>query len=350
MGTIIRFSAAVTAAAGALLLIVFAAPSSATFDGRNGLIAYATGGGEDNFVVWTVKPDGTRQRRLIGPSNERFRRGLADPQWSADGRRLLFGGHHHLDRSAQSLWYSTASGKRLRRIPLGLGGTGRGSHAIYLYGWGWAPDGRHVVFAAGHQFELSKIYTIAIDGTHRRALRRGWWPEWSGDGRHIVFNSRIDSGSAPDYVARYEIAVMRPDGSRFRKLSASSQDISPSFSPDGRKVVFVRTFDGDPTPPLERRREWHVVYLADGQDSLVATHYFWSEADQLYTAPQYCAPHWAPNGRRRAAFRIDYVGNDIWSTAFVTLDRRGQDESAAFILGRFFYPFGSDCKFSWQPA
>jgi dipeptidyl aminopeptidase/acylaminoacyl peptidase len=336
--------------AAALALVGLLAPSaSATFKGRNGLIAYSTGGGEANYVVWTVRPDGSQRQRLIEPSKKRFRHGLANPQWSADGERLLFGGHHHLDRDAQSLWYSTASGKRLTRIPLGLGGTGRGPHAIYLYGWAWAPDGRRVVFAAGRRFELSKIYTISIDGTHRRALRRGWWPEWSGDGRHIIFNSRIDFGSAPDYAGRKEIAVMRPDGSEFRRLTTSTRDTAPSFSPDGRKAVFVREFPGLPIPRAEWRVEWHIVDIASRQESLIATHYFWSDADQAYTAPQYCAPHWAPNGKRLGAFRNDRVGVDLSSAAFATFDLGGKDERTAFRLPHYFYPWSHDCDFSWQP-
>jgi Tol biopolymer transport system component len=106
-------------------------------------------------------------------------------------------------------------------------------------------------------------------------LRRGAWPEWSGDGRHIVF-SRIRFGV-------------------------------------GRSVLFVQEFDGLPVPRPES------------------------------PGPQYCPPHFAPDGQRIAAFRRD-EGAGV--EAFVTLNLKGQDERAAFSRPPT-VPYG--CDFSWQP-
>lgn len=334
------FSAAISALAAVIASAAIVAPASATFQGRNGRLVYATGGGELDYVVWTVNPNGTGHRRLIGPDRSRFFRGLADPQWSADGKHLLFGGHHHLDRAAQSLWYSSASGKRVRRIPLGLGGTGTGPDAIYLYGWAWNPDGRHVAFAAGRGLEQSRVYTIALDGRHRKALRRGSWPEWSNDGRHIAF-SRIRSGSSPYGGVRTTIAVMRPDGSGFRRLTTSTRDSSPTMSPDGRRVVFVREFNGLPTPRPEWRAEWRVVDITGRHDSLLATHYFWGDADQMSLAPRYCAPEFAPNGESLGALRTDASG-----ASFAAFNLGDQTERTVFPLAQTLW---GDCSFAWQP-
>jgi hypothetical protein len=157
--TTIRCSAAATVVAGALALgmLVLGArafgasdsPSAMTREERDDLIAYGFGGGEDRHVIRTIRSDGTGDRRLIGPTRMRFFRGPSRPEWSRDGSKLLFGGHLHLDTEAQTLWYSNASGRRVTRVPLGLGEGLEGQRAPALHGWDWAPGGRRVVVAAG---------------------------------------------------------------------------------------------------------------------------------------------------------------------------------------------------------
>lgn len=144
----ICISAAATTAASALAFQAFATPSTAAVEKLRGAIAYPIGGGEEPYVIRTVRADGTRNRRVIGPTPGLFRLGASSPEWSPDGTKLLFGGHFRFDSAAQSLWYSTASGEQIRRIRLGLHGARTGPCAITLQGWDWAPDGRSVVFSA----------------------------------------------------------------------------------------------------------------------------------------------------------------------------------------------------------
>lgn len=192
----VRVPAAVTTLASVFALALFVAPSRPAVQELDGRIAYSIGGGEDPNVIRTARADGTRNRRLIGPRKGLFRLGPSSPEWSPDGKKLLFGGHFRLDLDAQSLWYSTASGKRIRRIRLGFRGPRTGPGAITLHGWDWAPDGRRVVFAARKGLASPRLYTISIHGRHRTALRRGWWPDWSSDGRYILFSIPVGDSSS----------------------------------------------------------------------------------------------------------------------------------------------------------
>ena len=328
----IRVSAVVIAVAGALF-VAFVVPAPATFQGRNGLIAYAVGGGEDDFFLRTVKADGTRNRRVIGPSRpggDLFR-GPAGAQWSADGKRVMFGGHTHLDGSAVRLWHATAAGKRITEIPLGL------RRPLRLYGWSWAPDGRRVVFAAGRPQGPVKIYTIAIDGSHRRTLTRGERPAWSGDGRYIVFQR--GPASVGDAASKEGVFIVRPTGRGLRRLTQSDADETPSFSPDSRQVVLVRFF-GYPLPTSEQRVEWHIVGVDGRQDVLVATHY--------PALSRFRVPQWTPDGTRLAAIR-DW-GGDFPFSGFVTVDPTGADERVAFRFPIEPSPYTYyDGDFSWRP-
>lgn len=58
-------------------------------------------------------------------------------------------------------------------------------------------------------------------------------PEWSPDGRRIAFHSTRDGDQ--------EIYVMNADGSDQVRLTTSpGEDGHPSWSPDGRRLVFHR--------------------------------------------------------------------------------------------------------------
>jgi hypothetical protein len=232
----------------------------------------------------------------------------------------------------EALWHSNAAGKRITRIPLGLG-------RVWLAGYDWSPGGGRLVFAASRDAappEGPMMYTISVDGTHRRPLHRGWNPSWSDDGRYIVFTSLVYGGLRPD-DDKHEISVIRPDGTGYRRLTTSSRDSSPSFSPDGSRVVFVRQ------PVGLAGDEWRAIDVTGHNETLLATHLWASRF-------RYCPPRWEPDGKRLAAVRTHSgpTGNDPSTAAFVTVTSTGTDERVAFDFP-IHYVAGYVCDFSWQP-
>jgi Tol biopolymer transport system component len=337
------------ATAGALAILVvmagvavLTAPSGAASKTvRNGLIAYTVGNGdEDPYVVRTVKPNGTQNRTLLRP-DRKFPGGPAGPRWSRDGKKLLFAQYPYSsdgDTRVRSLWYSTPAGKQIRRIPLG-------PRRVLLGGYDWAPDGRRIVFAATRRFSPTDttIYTISIDGTHRKALRRGSGPSWSNDGRYILFTRSLR-------LAESKIAVVRPNGTGFRKLTGFSHDSSPSFSPGGQKVVYVRS------PPLTRspeggdvvwrgHSEWRTVDVTGRNDVLIATY---EHDDSLFPQVQYSAPQWTPDGTRLAAVRASGDGEFRTSELVTVAPRAGARERVAFKFPGQYWIGDACCDFSWQ--
>jgi dipeptidyl aminopeptidase/acylaminoacyl peptidase len=324
---------AIATLAGALGLVAFTGSSAGAPERNKGLIAYPIGGGEDPYFIRTVKADGTDNRRLIGPTEGLFRLGPSSPEWSPDGKKLLFGGHFRLDSAAQSLWYSTASGKRIRRIRLGLRGPRTGPDAITLHGWDWAPDGRRVVFAARRGLARPRLYTISIHGRDRRTLPRGWWPEWSSDGRYILFTIPVGDQFVDFHPGR--IAVVRPTGNGLRTLTDSTQDSYPTFSPDGHRALFVRSmgiFD-----------QWRTVDVSGRHDVVVGP----DRPSNL----GYCPPQWAPDNARLAVVQLESGSapdpRDV--ARFVTMETTGANARVDFTFPRGFFGWQTICDFSWRP-
>ncbi|WP_420456903.1 hypothetical protein [Rubrivirga sp.] len=96
-----------------------------------------------------------------------------------------------------------------------------------------SPDGTRIAFevVGGH------LFVSGLDGSGRVDLGPGGRPSWSPDGRWVVFQTTEDDGhqfTASDLVAA------RADGSARVALTQTADrfEMNPSWSPDGRAIAF----------------------------------------------------------------------------------------------------------------
>jgi TolB protein len=113
----------------------------------------------------------------------------------------------------------------------------------------WSPDGKRIVFTShavtddATNSATAEIYALNMDGagkavrlTNNAEEERA--PSWSPDGTRIVFCCRR---GGPDF----EICVMNADGTAQRSLTDNSvPDLTPTWSSDGRRIVFHRPVGG----------------------------------------------------------------------------------------------------------
>jgi TolB protein len=190
-----------------------------------------------------------------------------EPFPSPDGRYLAI----ESNRTGEQQIYviSATTGRLVRRLTRDNGVDDTPS---------WSPDGQLVAYISTRNGNTG-IYVVGADGSHERRLAQGLdylHPTWSPEGRWIMYN--VNSKAQPTV---YELWAMRRDGSGVYQIThnAVSETTYGSWSPDGRHIVFRRKF-----PPYRSQ-----VYVADADAS---------EQRNLSNTDTYDGwPSWSPDGR-----------------------------------------------------
>jgi TolB protein len=108
---------------------------------------------------------------------------------------------------------------------------------------------RIVVAIPGPRSPESYLHTVALDGTAPRRLTSSAGsdaivsdgsPAWSPDGRRVAF---VRTLFEPGGQGTSHVFVAAADGVRARRVaSGSADDMSPAWKPDGHTLVFARAF------------------------------------------------------------------------------------------------------------
>jgi len=104
----------------------------------------------------------------------------------------------------------------------------------------YSPDGKYICFNSDRS-GLQQIYVMRSDGSNVKRITFGkglyGTPVWSPRGDLIAF-TKVHKG-------RFYIGVMRPDGGGERLLTENFYQEAPSWSPNGRVLIFYRETKSD---------------------------------------------------------------------------------------------------------
>ena len=257
------------------------------------------------FDLYVMNADGSKQHRLTIPAGGNS----PSAAWSPDGRRIAFqsgsgtcilDGHFVSERNAGTgdvdISVANADGSGLRRVTSGPGVDCAPA---------WSPDGRKIAFqrslvrregdrVVGYDFD---IYVINANSSEERNLTgdavSAGSPLWSPDGRKIVFWSGPDGNGW--------VSVMNADGSKRRKLARNHGYVA--WSPDGTKILLARGGHQLCEAPCSggggATKAYAVVANADGSGLRTLTR---------IAGVNGARASWSPDGRR-IVFVSDLDGN-----------------------------------------
>lgn len=215
----------------------------------NTRLAYSSLGKEG----WTIRMYSLELGRAVGfscgvPGGSNF-----TPAWSGDGSRIAFSSSRSGD---PEIWVCDAGGGNARRLT-----SFHGPDASPT----WNPKTNGQIAWVSGRSGLPQIYTMDADGGNVTRLTDGGYaisPSWSPNGQFLTFSWNRKYG--PGAPGGQDIYIMDIASLRWSQLThESGSNDFPSWSPDGRHIVFERSIGG-------RASIWSM--LADGTDQHELTH------------------------------------------------------------------------------
>ncbi len=136
-----------------------------------------------------------------------------EASWSPDGKQIAFVSDR--DGRAQ-LYVREEDGSGAMRI-----GRSEGEE----HNPRWSPDGEWITFFSTMD-KVDHVETIHPDGTQRRAVALGVFPDWSPAGDRLL------------YTREHALYTAAPDGGDERLLAEDG--FAGRWSPDGKTIAFIR--------------------------------------------------------------------------------------------------------------
>lgn len=236
---------------------------------------------DGNWELYMMDYDGYNQTRLTFNKVTDYM-----PAWSADGRKIAY--TSYVGDKAILYLLEVYEGKR---------------HEIYSRGTSFAPnfspDGKKLVFCSQEDGGNTEIYVATSDGENVRRLTFNksidTAPCWSPTSRQIAFTS--DRGGTP------QIYIMDAEGSNVTRVSfGGTYHDAPAWSSQGDNIAYVSRVDQIFDLYLLNLRTKQIMKLTEGN------------ARNEY-------PSWSPDGRHllftsnlngtQQIYTIDYDGRNL---------------------------------------
>lgn len=207
-----------------------------TRDGR--LIAYSNSAADGRISIVSFAGEGARSQSV------EVRGSLLAMAWAPDGERIAMS---VADELGYHLALLDVDSGETSTLPLGQAATPPGSSPNFLpftptpVGQGtpgaprWAPDGQRLTVSIESNGR-SDIYVLDVGSSNLVKVSTrptAFTPDWSPDGRTIIFAAADDQGGLPQLYA------VEADGTNERKVTASeTQKSSPRWSLDGSLISY----------------------------------------------------------------------------------------------------------------
>ena len=289
-------------------------PHAPAFTPDGETLVYSMGGS-----LWRQALDSTEAVQLTaGPGYD------YQPDVSPDGGRVAF---VRYDGDAMELQVLDLQSGRVS--PLTHGG------AVNLEPR-WSPDGTRLAFASTRDTGRFRLFVGEVQGGSLDAapvfaerdssVERYYYsrfdhqlsPSWSPDGRELMYVGNPGTPYGTGELLRYELDAADAEP-RLVRREETSWRARPDWSPDGRRYVYASYLG----------RQWHQLWGGAVEGRAEPFPLTYGEHDVF-------APRWSPDGRR-----IAYVTNEGGNTSLRVMETVGGETRAVRVEARvYLYPVG----------
>lgn len=253
---------------------------------------------EDTSAIYKMRPDGSDQQKL-SPGHGRD----STPQWSADGRWILF--ESRSANSAREIYVMRADGSELRNLS---------QNALPDSDATWSPDGQYIAYLSNRD-GYQQIYQIQRNGSQRTNISPDtstWgFPYWSPQGKWILYMHWLSG------LNLYDVATGQLQPLANPSQLGTTQHIQ--WAPHGRWLVLSTRFDrtlirvdvpsgqidllssletATDFPQVSPDSHWLAfVEIQPMRDRLILQNFTTGETHILAEFDYINQPRWSPDGR-----------------------------------------------------
>lgn len=207
---------------------------SLTPDGES--VLYTSNESGDH-AIYLMRLSSRDAARLTEPGGDK-----AYPEMSPDGKKIAYS---DVKDKKDVIYVMNRDGSGLSEVYRG------GLHPA------WSPDGKQIAFLCVEKTR-QKICIMNADGSGARTVTNmdgiGAQVVWSPEGQELAFFAGAKGAR--------RLCAIRPDGSGYRVIREGFDSVSPSYSPDGRWLVFTEY-----RPEGEEKPGEIYIIRTDGSDA-----------------------------------------------------------------------------------